>query len=407
MSTQIFAKKDIIKLVTVALNVFFVLFGCQRMTPRVYKVAYLAPNSSHRMEHVEGYQGPYNRPFVPDQQKNIDSINLSQVCPISPNVDISQEVSREYHTGPGDVLYIKIYQLLEPQRDSVEEVEVDPQGNIYLPVLNHVQVAGMTCEQIRRDLLQRLSREYIRDPKVDVHVKKYTSKAVMVLGQVRSPGQISLRTDNAALLDVITDAGGIIPGAAPNIEIWRGAYNLIGTSSNASEPYLNSRRSVSPKEIVPIGYLFAEAAAPRLNPTIYPGDVIKVPAANDGYIYVSGEVRQPGVKAFNQPLTILQALTSAGGTNNVAQEKKCKIIRRNLDGSEREIMVDLTKVRDGKQQNIQVARNDTIIVPGDPVKKFFDGLDKLIRRGVDTGVRVTYDAGSEMGMPSGGSVNGY
>jgi len=407
MSTQVFAKKDVIQLLTAILSLFFVLFGCQRVTPRVYKVAYLAPNSSHRMESVEDYQGPYNRPLLPDQQKNVNLINSRQVGPISQNTDISQEVSREYHIGAGDVLNIKIYQLLEPQRDSVEEVEVDPQGKIYLPVLNHVQVAGMTCEQIRRELLQRLSQEYIRDPKVDVRIKKYTSKAVMVLGQVRSPGQISLRADNATLLDVITDAGGIIPGAALNIEIWRGAYNLIGTSTIALEPYKNSKGLDSQKEIVPIGYLFAEAGAPRMNPTIHPGDVIKVPAANDGYIYVSGEVQQPGVKAFNQPLTILQALTSAGGTNNVAQEKKCKILRRNPDGSEREIMVDLTKVRDGKQQNIQVARNDTIIIPGDPVKKFFDGLNKLIRRGVDTGVRVTYDAGAEMGMPSGGNVGGY
>ena len=49
-----------------------------------------------------------------------------------------------------------------------------------------------------------------------------------------------------------------------------------------------------------------------------------------------------------------------------------------------------------------LAQNDIIMIPTDPLKKFFDDLDNLIKRGVNTGVNVTYDAGTEMGIPTGG-----
>ena len=67
---------------------------------------------------------------------------------------------------------------------------------------------------------------------------------------------------------------------------------------------------------------------------------------------------------------------------------------------EKEIVVDLKEIRKGRHVNLLLARNDTIIVPVDPTKKFFDDMDKMFRRGVNAGVSVTYDAAEEMGIPS-------
>jgi hypothetical protein len=41
-------------------------------------------------------------------------------------------------------------------------------------------------------------------------------------------------------------------------------------------------------------------------------------------------------------------------------------------------------------------------MPVDPVKKFFNNLDDMFKRGVYTGVRMQYDAGADVGMPTGG-----
>ena len=86
---------------------------------------------------------------------------------------------RGYHIGVGDVLEVKVNQLLELNREEKLLLEVDRSGQIYLPLLNHVKVASLTTEQVRRELLRRLGREYIRDPKVDVSIKHYNSKKVM------------------------------------------------------------------------------------------------------------------------------------------------------------------------------------------------------------------------------------
>jgi hypothetical protein len=189
-------------------------------------------------------------------------------------------------------------------------------------------------------------------------------------------------------------AGEISSGTAPNIEILRGAYDPSGTlGSNAKQ--LPVRR-----EVVSVSELFAEEGRGQINPVIYAGDVVKIRSADEGYIYFSGEVVNPGEKSFRDPMTILQALSRVGGVTNIAAEKKCKIIRQQADGVEKEIIVDLKNIREGKQENLLIARNDTIIVPADSVKKFFDGLNRLVKRGVMTGVDLTYSASSAMGLPS-------
>ena len=310
---------------------------------------------------------------------------------------------RGYHIGVGDVLEVKINQLLELDREEKLLLEVDGSGQIYLPLLNHVKVASLTTEQVRQELLQRLSREYIRNPKVDVSIKHYNSKKVMVLGKVRKPGALVLQSDSSTLLDVIARSGGLVKGSGPNIEILRGGYSAGPSNGwNRSVQSYNSRDRL----VVSVSQLFSEEGAGQINPTIYPGDVIKVRPADEGHVYFSGEVKKPGAKTFRRPLTILQAVSCAGGTTNIAAEGKCKIIRRNESGMEKEIIVDLKEIREGKHVNLLLARNDTIIVPVDPTKKFFDDMDKMFRRGVNAGVSVTYDAATEMGIPTAGTGGG-
>ena len=220
----------------------------------------------------------------------------------------------------------------------------------------------------------------------------------MVLGKVLRPGALALQSDSSTLLDVIAQSGGLVNGSGPNIEILRGGYNSAGTSDGLNRP--TQSHNNRDRLVVSVSRLFSEEGAGQINPTIYPGDVIKVRPADEGHVYFSGEVKKPGAKTFRRPLTILQAVSCAGGTTNIAAEEKCKIIRRNEDGMEKEIIVDLEEIRKGKDVNLHLARNDTIIIPVDPTKKFFDDIDKMFRRGVNAGVSVTYDAAEQMGIPS-------
>jgi len=376
--------------ITIGIAILYLLLasGCQQQPVRVYKVSSGNPSGPIPQSSLPQSASPYSS-FG-------DSGKTESAAPVSELM-----IPENYHIGAGDVLQIKISQLLDLERDEVLVVEVDHRGQIYLPLLNHIQVAGMTADQVRTELTQRLAREYIRDPKVDVNIQKYSSKEVMVLGVVGKPGPLALRSDCATLMDVISQAGGITSTAAPNIEIYRGA-NLFsptpGGLTFASWPG-EMKNSSSQREIIPIPLLYTEGPN-QMNPLIFAGDVVKVPRSEDGFIYVSGEVKQPGAKPYRIPMTILQAVSSAGGITNIAKEQKCRIIRRLPDGSESTLTVNLANIEKNKEQNITLCQNDTVILPVDPTEKFFDDIARLFRVGVNTGVDATYDAGYEMGLPN-------
>jgi protein involved in polysaccharide export with SLBB domain len=410
MNMQVKHKKELIVIIGGLVILLAGGLGCEQRPPRVYKVGSVEPFPSRSKSAQNCAQGPYNHTAGGkvagiSQRPSDDSYSGMKGDFASYGASSGDRtlfgsdpsVRRNYHVGPGDVLEVKVFQLVELDRETVARVEVDQTGYVYLPILNHVLVGGMTVEQVQAGLVHLLSERYMRDPKVNVSVVGHNNKKVMVLGHVHKPGEVALETDTSTLLDVISQAGGISGNVAPNIEILRGAYNgLAGPFSNMAG---KSYRS----ELIPVSKLFAEDGHSQVNPVIYPGDVVKVRSLSDGYIYISGEVLRPGSSEFRRPLTILQAVSCAGGASPIAAENKCKVIRRDAEGRETEVIVDLQRIRSGKDQNLLMACNDTILVPVDPVKKFFNDVANLFQMGVRTGVDMTYDAGEQMGIP--GSEN--
>ncbi len=360
--------------------------GCSQNPPRVYKIGY-SPGS----QGMPGAPGSSYNATVPSIPGPITTQGPSYVNAIPKGTG-----EQAYHIGPDDVLEIKIDQLVELEKEAVLFCTVDKRGQVYLPVLHHVQVAGLTCNQVRSDLIMRLGRDFIKSPKVDVAIKTYASKAIMVLGAVRNPGELNMEMDSMPLLDVIGRAGGLNTNAAPDIEILRGAYNpgRSGTPEMINAAWnTNSSAGSYQREVIPVSLLYAETGE-QINPIIYPGDMIRITAAAEGVVYLSGEIVNPGTKMFRRPLTIMQAINSAGDLTNIAKEQECKIIRRNPGGQETVIDVDLQKISKGKAPNILLAQNDLVIVPVDPVEKFFDDINNLINRGVKLGADFTYNMDS-------------
>jgi polysaccharide export outer membrane protein len=400
MGTQRNLRKTSIAVILAGVLLTYGGGGCSQKSSRVYKITY--SGRTHQNPDSANAQAPQS-PNNQNQGSGSIQPAADKLNPLAPRPAAS--AIHSYHIGPGDVLQIKIFQLTDLEKEAVLIQPVDRRGQIYLPLLNHVQAAGLTCTQLQSELILRLGKEFIRDPRVDVSIKEYGSKLVMVLGAVRRAGSVALKTDCAYLMDVISDAGGIQVNAAPDIEILRGAY----TPAESTRPLLThvawqprTENSQPLRERVAVQRLYGRPDE-QVNPLVYPGDVIQVPPGVDGVVYVSGEVKQPGAKTFRRPLNVLQMIASAGNITNIADEKKCKILRRTPEGQEKEIKINLKDIRRGKQPNILLAQNDTVIVPADPVKKFFDDLDKLIRRGVIVGVDATYDAGTEMGWPQRGA----
>ena len=107
------------------------------------------------------------------------------------------------------------------------------------------------------------------------------------------------------------------------------------------------------------------AADPALNVTIAPNDIIYVPAVEKIRIFVSGAVRNPDLYEIprDEPVTLLKAITLAGGTTDRAAEKKVQIMRTEEDGSRVTLVVNLKQIKRGKAEDPILHPDDIVLIP--------------------------------------------
>lgn len=91
---------------------------------------------------------------------------------------------------------------------------------------------------------------------------------------------------------------------------------------------------------------------------------IEVKQANSLVIYVTGRVNNPGRHALNSKVTVLQALSIAGGLNPFAKRSRIKVFRQEGDKTKM-FPFDYDEVVDGENigQNITLNRGDVVVVP--------------------------------------------
>jgi polysaccharide export outer membrane protein len=109
-----------------------------------------------------------------------------------------------YVIGPDDVLAILFWR----DKDMSAEVSVRPDGRITLPLLNDVQAAGLTPDQLRLALMTAAAK-YVEDPNVTVAVKAINSRKVFITGNVSKPGAYSLSAPTT-VVQLIALAGGLL-----------------------------------------------------------------------------------------------------------------------------------------------------------------------------------------------------
>jgi polysaccharide export outer membrane protein len=157
-----------------------------------------------------------------------------------------------YKIGPEDVLDISVWKSPELSRS----VPVRPDGKVSLPLVNDIQAAGLTPDQLRQELTKRLS-EFVPAPEVAVIVREVHSAKVAVVGAVRSPGRFELRSP-ATVLEMIAMAQGFTDFAERDrIVVLR----------------RNGRTAVR----IPFRYTRVETGADQDNFFVESGDIIVVP----------------------------------------------------------------------------------------------------------------------------------
>jgi len=95
-----------------------------------------------------------------------------------------------------------------------------------------------------------------------------------------------------------------------------------------------------------------------------PNVSVVVTEANSFKVYVTGEVRTPGVYRLRSETTLLQVIPMAGGFTEWANQKKITIIRKE-GGKEKRITANYKKILEGEdpKSNVVLKPGDTVVVP--------------------------------------------
>ncbi len=146
------------------------------------------------------------------------------------------------------------------------------------------------------------------------------------------------------------------------IHVWREdalSRNVpVRADGNISLPIINEIRAAG---LTPLQ--LKEALTTRLKEFIETPNVsVIVVEANSFKVYVTGQVRTPGVYKLRSETTILQIIPMAGGFTDWANQKKVLIIRKE-NGKEKRIKVNYKKLLKGGDSDIVLSPGDTILVP--------------------------------------------
>lgn len=228
-----------------------------------------------------------------------------------------QSANADYQIGSDDSLQIKVYGY----DDLTIEPRVSGSGRITFPLIGEISVAGLTTFDVEQKIARLLaSGSFIKNPHVTVTILDNQGQLVSVLGQVNKPGRYPLQT-SSNLIDMIAMAGGINEA---------GDDRAIITSRVDGKLFK--------KEINLRDALELPGEGPVLK--VEKGDILFIPKAPVFYIY--GQVQKPGAYRLDPNMSVAQAISLAGGLTLRGTLRGTVIERRNKDGKQDTIDVELT-----------------------------------------------------------------
>jgi polysaccharide export outer membrane protein len=209
--------------------------------------------------------------------------------------------------GPGDTIRITAYRY----PDLTTEARLTEDGEVNVPLVGEMSLKGMTPEQAARRIAERLKGgKYILDPQITVAVLEARSRLVSVLGFVKNPGRYELAGSSAKITDVIAMAGGLDPNGSEKVVVQRSA-------AGGAEPVNVDLSSIIQGELAQ-------------NVEVQGGDSVFVPKAPVVYVY--GEVTKGGAYRIEPDMTVMQAISLAGGITPRGTQNRVQLRRRNADG---------------------------------------------------------------------------
>jgi polysaccharide export outer membrane protein len=207
--------------------------------------------------------------------------------------------AQEYLLGAGDVIDV----FVVGRDDFKQRTQIASDGTVRLPLIGTVQASDRSTRQLEQEVASLLKRGgYFSNPEVAVAVVTASSRYVIVLGAVGSPGLVTI--DRAyRVSEILARVGGVRDSAADYVVL---------SNANAKEQRLPLTG------ITTVGSMSDD-------PYVSPGDKLYVPSAELFYVY--GQVNAPGVYTLLKDMTLRKALARGGGLSPAGSEKSVKVYR--------------------------------------------------------------------------------
>jgi polysaccharide export outer membrane protein len=265
--------------------------------------------------------------------------------------------------SPNDLLFIQVFDVEQMTR----EYRVSGTGTLDFPLLPEpVHVAGLTPQQAAEAISQKcIEAGVLSRPQISVTVRESRVHAVAITGAVKNP-QIYPVFGRVALLDILSQAGGVADDAGSSVTITRGEVSRRVLASEAGGAGETGKSPPVPPTVTINLQRLLETGDPSLNVDVYPGDRVTVQRA--GIVYVLGAVNKAGgyvLSEARQDMTVLKAIALAGDLKSTAKAKKTMILRPNPSAprGREEIPIDLQAMLKGHASDRPLQSNDILFVP--------------------------------------------
>ena len=260
----------------------------------------------------------------------------------------------EYIIGPGDILTMN---LREGSKVNTNDVLVRPDGKISYSFIDNIAVSGHTASEVTEILTEAL-KKYIREPRLEIVIKEYKSKSVLLSGQINvlqqgttGPGKYPL-LGKTRVLDLVVIAGGAISGK----DTGNGDLRQVELVRRGKRYSLNLYNAMFRGDVSD-------------NVVLDNGDIITVPemSAFAERVYVFGQVASQGILRLRDTRDLLTAIALSGGTTPVAVKTDVKIIREYEERQGNPIILsanlDQILLQGDLAQNIRLKDGDVVYVP--------------------------------------------
>jgi polysaccharide biosynthesis/export protein len=266
---------------------------------------------------------------------------------------------RSAKLGPGDQIQVSVS---DGEGVDGKTYRIGHSGEIKVPLIGYVNASGLSVRELETELTARLLK-YYKKPQVTASLTEQRSQPVSIIGSVNNPGVQQLQGEKT-LVEVLALAGGLRSDAGPVANIARksewGVIPLPGATTD-HEGY--SVAEVKLRSVM-------TAATREDNIVIRPHDIVSVPRAD--MVYVLGEVPRAGAFPLNEreAVTILQAVSLAGGLTSYANAKEARILRRSGSNKGRtEMAINVKAIVSGSQPDVSLQSEDILFIPSSTSRK--------------------------------------